>query len=69
MKRTKAAALLITGIAALAIGEATKPTYAVTHKVPQYQVVLIALGLAATILLILYVIATVWARKLNKENK
>lgn len=70
MKETKLyIALLVTGLLIYIIGEANKPTYVVSHKVPLFEVVLIAIGLAATILLILYVIARVWARKLNKENK
>lgn len=70
MKETKLyIALLATGLLIYILGEANKPTYVVAHKVPLFQVVLIAIGLAATILLILYVIARVWARRINKVRR
>lgn len=68
MKETKLyIALMSTGLLIYILGEANKPTYIVAHKVPQFQVVLIAIGLAATILLILYVIANVLARRINRK--
>lgn len=68
MKETKLyIALMATGLLIYILGEANKPTYVVAHKVLQFQVVLIAIGLAATILLILYVIANVFARRINRK--
>lgn len=60
--------LLLSGVVALLLGELNKPTYVVSHSYTQLQVLFIAIGVAVTILLILYVIASVWARWINKAK-
>lgn len=70
MKQLKSyIALLVTGILALIIGEANKPSYGISHGYSQFQVVMIAIGVAITVLLILYVIATLIAKRLNRVCK
>lgn len=60
--------LLITGVLAFLVGEVSKPKYVVTHTYSQFQVLIIAIGVAVTVLLILYVISILLARWLNKEK-
>lgn len=70
MKQLKSyIALLLTGILTLIIGEANKPSYVISHGYSKFQVVMIAIGVAMTVLLFLYVIAMLIAKRLNKVSK